>query len=220
MAYAIFSNSNIRKLEQFIDSEFELETIPVRIEPGASFKNCYINVQQKVETYGGRLQYGWIIIENTWMVEAEHHAVWEAPDGNLTDITPKPLPMRQVLFIPDDRLVYDGTPIDNVRLNTTENPVVDDFIRISEMVTYIIGSGERSSDFTVKLNSEANRLHKKYLEIGHIILKHFMSKRKSSSFCICSSGKRYNECHGRELKGMIEIDRLKINGKVVCLNQI
>lgn len=84
MPYAIVRNKHIEKLEELIDAESETVKVPVRIEAFVKLRNCYDNVQQKVEKSSGKLQYGWAIIENELMCEAEHHTVWESPGGQLS----------------------------------------------------------------------------------------------------------------------------------------
>ena len=58
--------------------------------------------------------YGWSVWE--WpkvFIEAKFHAVWKQPDGSFLDIAPKSLPIPRVLFIPDPRRVYLGSPAQN-----------------------------------------------------------------------------------------------------------
>jgi hypothetical protein len=55
---------------------------------------CHANVQQLVHVHGGRGVWGWHFNLNTTdpnqcRVEAVFHAVWESPQGDLIDITPK-----------------------------------------------------------------------------------------------------------------------------------
>jgi hypothetical protein len=87
---------------------------PVRLaiqpEPRCLPRECFSNVRQKVEKEGGRIRYGWAIWE--WprvFIEAEHHAVYEAPNGSWHDLTPLPPddPESARLFLPDDAAVYD-----------------------------------------------------------------------------------------------------------------
>lgn len=57
---------------------------------------------EKVRHDGGAIVFGWTIWE--WpkvMLTAEFHAVWESPDGDLIDITPKPQRETSIIFVPD-----------------------------------------------------------------------------------------------------------------------
>jgi hypothetical protein len=49
--------------------------------------DCSNCVPQKLTHDGGRIQYGWSIWEWPWVfLEAEHHAVYEGPNGSIEDI--------------------------------------------------------------------------------------------------------------------------------------
>ncbi len=56
--------------------------------------DCHANVLKKVHFHGGRAVWGWHFTLNTanpdrCCVDAAFHAVWEAPQGDLVDITPQ-----------------------------------------------------------------------------------------------------------------------------------
>jgi hypothetical protein len=56
--------------------------------------NCHANVIKQVHFLGGRAVWGWQFTLNTanpdqCCVDAVFHAVWEAPSGDLIDITPR-----------------------------------------------------------------------------------------------------------------------------------
>lgn len=81
---------------------------------------CFENVERKVQEAAGRRQFGWMfhdryviaIPESDYLI-AVHHAVWNAPDGDLIDVTPfhpdmkhRPIsPGGDVLFLVDDSAV-------------------------------------------------------------------------------------------------------------------
>lgn len=85
--------------------------------PGKPEKECFGIVPEQVAAHGGEQLIGWCI----WYVpgvfiEAELHAVWKRPaDGRLIDITPRPLWLPQVLFLPDPERQYVGRQVDNIR---------------------------------------------------------------------------------------------------------
>jgi hypothetical protein len=103
MPYVNKPTPNLEKLVEF-DSDYEILVVPVHVDKWAKKADCYPNVQRCIASSGGNIQYGWVLIENDWMVEAKHHAVWEKKDGSLVDITPRETPVHNILFIPDDRL--------------------------------------------------------------------------------------------------------------------
>ena len=52
---------------------------------------CYWNVKDCVAQSGGRIRFGWMVIEiSALTLVAWHHAVWQQPDGRWLDITPHP----------------------------------------------------------------------------------------------------------------------------------
>lgn len=79
------------------------------------------------------------------MVEAEFHAVWLSPEGQMIDITPKPHGETQILFVPDDRLGYSGVTVDNKRMPLRDDQLIRHFIAASEAITRVMNKGERIS---------------------------------------------------------------------------
>lgn len=62
---------------------------------------CHYNVMNCVKRYGGRRITGWMIFENWAEANAEFHSVWEDPEGNLIDISPRAFGEETILFMPD-----------------------------------------------------------------------------------------------------------------------
>jgi len=113
--------------------------VPVRPESWAEPKECFENVRKKVEKRGGRIQFGWSIWE--WpkvIIEAEFHAIWISSKEAHIDITPKPMLIGVILFLPDSKREYDYTAdfqrIDNIRRPLSNDPNVLDFIKVSEQI--------------------------------------------------------------------------------------
>lgn len=86
---------------------------PVAGEPR---QECFAIVPEQVAAHGGAQLVGWALWE--WphvLIEAEFHAVWQAPGGELLDLTPHFLRVDRVLFVPDPNREYGGVQVDNVR---------------------------------------------------------------------------------------------------------
>lgn len=62
------------------------------------------------------------------MIEAELHCVWQDNKGQLVDITPKVDNEETALFVTNPNEKYCGITRDNIRVNITENKLVDDLI--------------------------------------------------------------------------------------------
>ena len=96
-----------------------IDCIPLPNEP---LMECVSIVPKQVAAYGGFQLTGWAIWEVPGLfIEAEFHAVWQQPSGVILDVTPHAIPCRNILFLPDPKLQYEGRQIDNIR-----KPLVND----------------------------------------------------------------------------------------------
>ena len=146
----------INRLLDKLNVEYEAETIPVIVEEFSEPQQCFGNVAKKVGKDGGRAHAGWLIhYEGNFIIEAERHVVWENESTELIDVTPQEANTTSVLFVSDDvddvKLCRD---VDNVRINKTNNSLVDDFIKVCETLTAITCLGERIDDYQVAIDSD------------------------------------------------------------------
>lgn len=76
--------------------------VDVSAPPTSRVGWCFSNVADMVADKGGAPQHGWLIwlARGLW-VNAEFHVVWQAPDGGLFDVTPKPDGESRIMFMPD-----------------------------------------------------------------------------------------------------------------------
>ena len=96
--------------------------IPHKPLPGKPQSECFSIVPEQVIAQGGKQLIGWAIWETPGaFIEAEFHTVWQDPQGNLIDLTPRRLHHQTTLFLPDPRREYRGRQVDNVR-----RPLVND----------------------------------------------------------------------------------------------
>jgi hypothetical protein len=74
---------------------------PMEFDPEP--QNCFLNVWVQMSYAGGDKQYGWLIAQDSTkdFIEAQFHAVWKNPEGELIDVTPRPDGEKRVMFIPD-----------------------------------------------------------------------------------------------------------------------
>lgn len=110
----------VRSFCSCIEPEAEPAYISVRPILGAPFNDCYPLADGHVARHGGSAVHGWAIwYEAGVFIEAEFHAVWEAPSGERIDLSPKADGETTILFLPSARR-FEGEFIPNVR-----RPLVD-----------------------------------------------------------------------------------------------
>ena len=77
--------------------------VTVKPLPNQEFNECFRIVPEHVTTHGGEQIIGWSIWKfiELMIIEAEFHAIWRSPGGELYDITPKETGDIKILFLPD-----------------------------------------------------------------------------------------------------------------------
>lgn len=191
--------------------EFEPELVPIQPEPYAKSLNCFPNVEEKVKRDGGRIHYGWAIHKTTILCEAERHAVWENEQEELVDITPTEMLVKHTLFVSDtEGFEYTGQDTDNVRINITGNPVVNDFIRVSETLSKIHAYGTRENSMYIRLPDAACELNHYYEALKNALQGYIYSGGTPKKRCFCQGPDRYRNCHGKSISPRIEADLRKL----------
>ena len=170
--------------------------VPVHPRSDCAPNECFFNVRAAVAAAGGRIAYGWVIwIWPSVLVEAEHHAVWELPDGALVDVTPKIHSERRVLFLRDDDATFDFAGFrrrDNFRLALSSNRAVLEFIDASAALFAFLKA--HSVGREVAFDSEECRpLADRELRARHAIYDLFL---KPTDPCTCGSARQVRRCCG------------------------
>ena len=135
--------SPVKRLRNRIAPNKQPQYVKVLIESDAEINECFLNLERKIKRDGGGIQYGWAI----WylpgiLMEAEFHAVWVSPKGELIDISPRQIQFKEILFLPDSATVYLGRQIDNIRIPLKKDPRVKEYIRLHEELFKILNEGE------------------------------------------------------------------------------
>jgi len=188
-----------------IGSTEEPVYLDVKPEPFAEVAECFSSVKEKVQRDGGSIQLGWQIWQiPDIMIEAEFHAVWKSPDGELIDITPKKYRIDRILFVPDSKVKYYGARRRNKRLNISGNRLVDDLIEICEARYRLLNKGGRTYKDTVLFSDEECEIHEKLSYSKSLVSTMVARGDKKSSPCPCGSGKEYRHCHANILTELLD----------------
>jgi hypothetical protein len=102
---------------------------------------------------------GWTIWE--WprvLIEAEFHCVWRQSDGTLLDITPKPVQVPRILFLPDPVRRYQARQVDNIRKPLDRDPAIKRFCDLSAKYHRAVNEGDLAEYHgPVTLSEQATR---------------------------------------------------------------
>ncbi|WP_039866314.1 hypothetical protein [Pedobacter sp. BAL39] len=174
--------------------------INIQPETDAAINGCFYNVQRKIVKDGGRAVYGWAIRPLKYMIEAERHAVWQAPDNTYLDITPTIQPVSQTLFVIDNGFIYDGQVLDNVRVNISENKVVDDWIFVCEAIYKLYSYAHRTAENTITMPENLVPMLTGLEEFAKIFEPYLDANGNYDCLCFCGRQLSYKNCHGLDLR--------------------
>lgn len=155
---------------------------------------CFPNVHRKIELDGGSIQHGWVIWERLGQfLEAEFHAVWKSPEGELVDITPKIDGETSVVFVAEDSLRWVGLYIPNRLFALTDSSLVETLQDLKNIQCQIINSRYRDGKWSVLKAQQLIRLQD---SIQHTLTM-LDSNEKRTANCPCGSGEKFKRCHGK-----------------------
>ncbi len=201
-------DKDVLKLLAHIDLLYHPIRMPISAKQGAALSDCTNIVNEHIKEYGGKIVYGWQIWKCAILVEAEFHAVWENPKGVLVDLTPKPSGFTYILFAKDDRIVYEGKQIDSVRLNITDNPLVDHFIETSKAFYRLQNNGDKAllqgKAFEESLSQDEIQRLTFCTQCKELLYNMIMVGATVDSVCLCGEPRAYKDCHGSNFTQFIE----------------
>lgn len=161
---------------------------------------CFPMVDEYIAKNQGEKVLGWAIWELPGLfIEAEFHAVWKSPEGELIDLNPRPLKTEKILFLPDPNLTYDGYQKNNFRLALTNNPTISKFLELHDKLFDFMNRGDRKGQYgEINLSGEAayeyGLIAQEMAEIQIQMNKNFKPLGPYDP-CICGSGKKAKWCH-------------------------
>lgn len=172
--------------------------VVVKEDEWATVNECFPNVIRKVQNDGGEVVYGWQVwLWESVFIEAEYHAIWKSPTGDLIDITPKTCRTDEILFIPDPKRVYEGKDVDNIRKKLCRNNLVDDFIRLAECRFQLFSSGSKGESRQVSVPEDEV---KALLELQMMVLTMLRDNKTPNAQCLCGSGSKFKHCHKKQIE--------------------
>jgi hypothetical protein len=165
-------------------------------EAGAKPLQCFDNVRAKVEVGGGRAVMGWALWEIPGLfIEAEHHAVWESPDGTLIDPSPQREGVIGMTFLPDASATEEGQRRDNIRKPLTDNRLVHDFLRAAQARYKLMYTGSRAAQYgQVQLTDEEAKLAQVFEVSRSVTMTMLERDGTADSPCGCDSNRPYARC--------------------------
>lgn len=180
--------------------------VPYEAVNGARALYCFQNVRDVVAEKGGQIVNGWLVWQHEkFFVEAEHHAVWRKPTGEVVCITPQTPPEESITFIPDPPAAYDfstGLVTHSIRIALLNDSRLQQIFKACEQQTDLLNAKRRMTERgpLVELSpSDGMRLsHLENLksELMTEIVTSQLSKVGRNDPCPCGSGKKYKKCHG------------------------
>jgi uncharacterized protein YchJ len=174
--------------------------IPVYVEPSADINFCFQNVEKQVDNFGGLQIFGWKIWKHNFMIEAEFHSIWKNKSDELVDITPQIDNAKQILFIQDNKTKYNGQQIDNIRLRTINNKLVDDYIELAKAKYALMNRGERANqNGLVELEEKEAKIYGVINKMMVFIYEMLKQNNTRNSQCFCGQKRKYKHCHGKDL---------------------
>lgn len=98
------SDRDRKKVESYLSLwGNKAEAIPLVYQDyGYEAEWCHVSAKHRALTEGGKRVHGWALWRFRDLIVAEHHSVWENPDGKLEDVTPPRYDSNRILFVRDD----------------------------------------------------------------------------------------------------------------------
>lgn len=200
-------DEKVQKLLRKINSKFQPIYLSVTAEPYALINECFPNVEKKISKDGGGIVYGWQIWKSDLICEAEFHAVWRSSNGDLVDITPKSISIDRILFVQDDKINYNGAQVENIRINCTNNLLVNDFIDIQKALFRIMNKGERALSYEIHFSQQEQGVYDELYKMNFQIQQYVRQGGQLVYPCFCGSGYIYSECHSKKLNSLLLLSK-------------
>lgn len=159
---------------------------------------CFNNVKKHSSRKRGAVIYGWDITGiPAGMIEAEFHAVWKSPKGELIDITPKLYDFKRTLFLEDPAREYRGKTVPSMFQPIFPNdPLCSELVsRAKRRVEIIQKHEDPTNPNQMSLPVQvANELQGNQIRIQEILTLIRDGAPSPTELCPCEKGATYGSC--------------------------
>lgn len=158
-----------RQICREIRCDLDPVMIPYQKIRGAKGGECFQNVRNYVERFGGEVVDGWVVWETPpLLVQAEFHSVWLRPDRVLVDVTPPLHRGHLTTFlraVPGD--TYKGLNRSAVYLPYDDTDLARRFVALSRRFSALVYPEGEIQTTQYTLTSEIREITIKKAQIFH-----------------------------------------------------
>ncbi|SMP79420.1 SEC-C metal-binding domain-containing protein [Noviherbaspirillum suwonense] len=153
----------------------------------------FIPVRGDIDDAGLAAVPGWAIWQcGDALIEAEFHVARRTADGELVDIASRPGGEETILFVEDPRRSAGAPEVDRERRALRRDPLVEDFITLGRK-QFLMLHAEQPADPSLM----------RRLAVAQLIVKNMLERGLGGDdACLCNSGKRYKNCHGKAVRSL------------------
>ena len=170
--------------------------VPVQPARSSEPLRCFWNAAAHAAEHGGAAVFGWAIFEWPHLFwEAQHHAVWQNPAGQLIDITPSAAPgSAKTLFVEDAAACFDvefGSPEDTQRFPLVDWQELRSYSSYRNLIPARIARVAPANRATDRMLCN---LIKAQRDSKEAMLVRLANHLEPSSLCFCGSGGEFGAC--------------------------
>ena len=159
----------------------------------ANTEPAFIPVRSDSQPVGLTAVPGWAIWQCAdALIEAEFHVAQRTPEGELIDIVTRSGGEQTILFVEDARQSAAGPEVDRERRALRRDVLIDDFITLGRKQFLALHADQPSEPALMR-----------QLAVSQLIVKNMLERGLSGDdACLCNSGKRYKNCHGKAVRSL------------------
>lgn len=158
-----------------------------------SAEPAFIPVRTNSDDAGLTAVPGWAIWQCAdALIEAEFHVARRTPEGELVDVAARPGGEETILFVEDPRRSAAAQPVDRERRALRRDPLIEDFITLGRKQFLLLHGGQADEPALMRR-----------LAVSQLIVKNMLERGLGGDdACLCNSGKRYKNCHGKAVRSL------------------